>query len=139
MKYKDRIVQAEKGSFCPLLFSTSGGVGPLCDNLHKRLASIIAHKRKEKYHVICFKRTRLRFALLKCVLMGLRGIWGKNTGQNEEQLADISALKIFPALTKTLGVSTIGNLRFYFCYVSKLFNVFYLALNFGIDVVDFKL
>ena len=72
-------------------FSTSGGVGPLCDTLHKRLASIIAHKRKEKYgDVIRFIRTRLRFASLKCVLMGLRGIGGKNTGQNEEQLADIS-------------------------------------------------
>ena len=91
VKYEDRIVQVEKGSFCPLVFSTSGGVGPLCDTLHKRLASIIAHKRKEKYgDVIRFIRTRLRFALLKCVLMGLRGIRGKNTSQNEEQLADIS-------------------------------------------------
>ena len=91
VKYEDRIIQVEKGSFCPLIFSTSGGVGPLCDNLHKRLASIIANKRKERYgDVIRFIRTRLRFLLLKCVLMGLRGIRGKNFGQNEDQLADIS-------------------------------------------------
>ena len=91
VKYEDRIVQVEKGSFCPLVFSTSGGVGPLCDNLHKRLASIIANKRKERYgDVIRYMRIRLRFALLKCVLMGLRGIRGKNSGHREDQLADIS-------------------------------------------------
>ena len=74
--------------FCPLIFSTSGGEGPLCD---KRLASIISNKRKERYgDVICFIRTRLRFALLKCVLMGLKGIRGKNFNQKEDQLADIS-------------------------------------------------
>ena len=83
-KYEDRIIQVEKGCFCPLIFSTSGGVGPLCDNLHKRLASIIANKRKERYgNVIGFIRTRLRFALLKCVLMGLRGIRGKNFDKDE--------------------------------------------------------
>ena len=91
VKYEERITQVEKGSFCPLIFSTSGGVGPLCDNLHKRLASRIAIKRKERYgDVIRCIRTKLRFALLKCVLMGLRGIRGKNFGHNEVQLADVS-------------------------------------------------
>ena len=75
VKYEERIIQIEKGSFCPLIFSTSGGVGPLCDNVHKKLAGRIATKRKESYgDVIRFIRTRLRFALLKCVLMGLRGV-----------------------------------------------------------------
>ena len=60
VKYEDRIVQVEKESFCPLVFSTSDRVGPLCANLHKRLASIIAHKRKAKHgDVIRFIRTRL--------------------------------------------------------------------------------
>ena len=64
----------------------------MCANLHKRLASTIANKRKEGSYgdVIRFLRTRLRFVLLKCVLMGLRGIRGKNFDQNEDQLADIS-------------------------------------------------
>ena len=63
----------------------------MCDNLHKRLASRIAIKRKEKYgDVIRCIRSKLRFALLKCVLMGLRGIRGKSFGRNEVQLADVS-------------------------------------------------
>ena len=91
VKYEERIIQIEKGSFCPLIFSTSGGVGPLCDNVHKKLAGRIATKRKESYgDVIRFIRTRLRFALLKCVLMGLRGVRGKDFGDTEDQLADIS-------------------------------------------------
>ena len=59
-------------------------MGPLCDNVHKKLAGRIAIKRKENYgDVIRFIRTRLRFALLKCVLMGLRGVRGKDFGDTE--------------------------------------------------------
>ena len=86
-----RIIQIEKGSFCPLIFSTSGGVCPLGDNLHKKLAGRIAIKRKENYgDVIRFIRTRLRFALLKCVLMGLRNVRGKDFGETDDELPDVS-------------------------------------------------
>ena len=62
----------------------------MCDNLHKRLASKIAIKRKESYgNVIRFIRTKLRFALLRTVLMCLRGIRGKQY-DHEQSLADIS-------------------------------------------------
>ena len=43
-----------------------------CDNHHKRLASCIAIKRKNRYgDVIRCMRNKLRFALLKCVLMAM--------------------------------------------------------------------
>ena len=75
VKYGEQIIQIERGSFCPLIFSMSVGVGPSCDNLHKKLAGRIVTKRKEIYgDVIRFIRTHLRYALLKCVLMGLRGL-----------------------------------------------------------------
>ena len=91
VKYEERIIQVEKGSFCPLIFSTSGGVGPLCDNLHKRLAGNIAAKRKESYgNVINFIRTKLRFTLLRTVLMSLRGIRGREYSHHEQPLADVS-------------------------------------------------
>ena len=70
VKYEEGIIQIKKGSFCALIVRASGGVGPLCDNLHKKLAGRIAIKRKENYgDVVRFIRTRLRFALLKCVLI----------------------------------------------------------------------
>ena len=63
VKYEERIIQIEKGSFCPLIFSTSGGVGPLCDNVHKKLAGRIAIKRKENYGDVILKISLLTSAL----------------------------------------------------------------------------
>ena len=91
VKYGERLTQVEKGSSCPFIFSTSGGVGTLCGNLHEKLASRIAIKMKERHgHVIRCVRTKFKFALLKFVLMGVRSIQGKNFGHSEVQLADVS-------------------------------------------------
>ena len=67
----------EKGSFVPLVFTTSGGSGPKCTNALKRLAHLIAEKRNERYeHVMGFIRTKLRFSLLKSTLIAIRGVRG---------------------------------------------------------------
>ena len=47
--YNDRILQIEKGSFVPLVYTTSGGMGPQCQKTHKRIAELVAEKRNEKY------------------------------------------------------------------------------------------
>ena len=36
--YGDRVLQVEKGSFVPLVYTTTGGMGPLCERTHKRIA-----------------------------------------------------------------------------------------------------
>ena len=36
--YNDRITHVEKGSFTPLIFSTTGGMGAECTRYHKRVA-----------------------------------------------------------------------------------------------------
>ena len=78
--YNERVIQCEKGTFTPLVFTTSGGMGPECDRLNKRLADLIALKTKEQYsHVVRHIRTRLRFALLKSVLVAVRGVRGKKS------------------------------------------------------------
>ena len=63
-KYNDRIINVEKATFTPLVFTTTGGMGPECEKLNKRLAELIAAKSKENYsHVIRHLRTRqIRFA-----------------------------------------------------------------------------
>ena len=64
------MIQCEKSTITPLVFTTSGGMGPECDHLNKRLADLIALKTKEQYsHVVRHIRTRLRFSLLKSVLV----------------------------------------------------------------------
>ncbi len=75
--YEERVLQAEKGSFVPLVFTTSGGMGPLCSGFVNRISELIALDRNEsvsevKGHI----RTRLRFALLRSTLVSLRGIRG---------------------------------------------------------------
>ena len=61
-KYNDRILQVEKGSFTPLIFSTTGGMGPESTKYHRRIAQLISAKGGENYSdVINHIRTRLRF------------------------------------------------------------------------------
>ena len=77
--YNQRIVQVEKATFTPLVFSTSGGMAPECTKYHKRLAELISTKTKEEYgQVMNHLRTRLRFALLRSTLIALRGERGKS-------------------------------------------------------------
>ena len=72
------MIEAEKGSFTPLVFTTSGGCGPLCKQLIKKLAKSIASAKSEKYEdVIYHLRVRLRFALLKSTLLAVRGQRGE--------------------------------------------------------------
>ena len=76
--YNQRIVQVEKASFTPLVFTTSGGMAPECTRYHKKVAELISKKTKEDYSkVMSHLRTRIRFALLKSTLVAIRGQRGK--------------------------------------------------------------
>ena len=90
--YNDRVLQVEKGSFTPLIFTTTGGMGPESTRFHKRLAVLISAKRGEEYsHVMSHIRTRLRFAILKCTLFAIRGDRGRNRRkQQSDALSEIS-------------------------------------------------
>ena len=37
-KYNRRVIQVEKATFTPLVFTTSGGMAPECMQFHKRVA-----------------------------------------------------------------------------------------------------
>ena len=75
--YNARVINIEKASFVPLLFSTHGGLGPECRTLVKRVATKIANKRGENYSsIINHITTRLRFILLRSVLLMIRGSRG---------------------------------------------------------------
>ena len=88
--YNERIIQVEKGSFTPIVMSTFGGMGLEAERFHKRIAQLIAFKRKDDYpSVINYIRTRLRFCLLKSVLVSLRGVRGKSSA---EKISPISTL-----------------------------------------------
>ena len=72
--YLDRIINVEHGSFSPLIFSTSGGMGPTASVVYRRLASLLSLKRDEHYSkTMLFIRCQLGFALLRSSIRCLRG------------------------------------------------------------------
>ena len=92
--YNDRILHVEKGSFTPLVFTTTGGMGPEATKYHKQVARLISAKRNEEYSdVVNWIRTKVRFALLKSTLIAIRGDRGRK--KRETPIADIS-LNLIP-------------------------------------------
>ena len=65
-------------------------MGPECQRFNRRLAELLAAKRKEPYaHVMDYVRTRLRFSLLRATLHAIRGVRDKEKPA-EECPGDIS-------------------------------------------------
>ena len=72
--YNDRIQQIEHGSFTPLIFACTGGMGRECRKFYARLAEAISNKRKTRY-ACCFTwiKRKLIFSLIKSLSMCIRG------------------------------------------------------------------
>ena len=84
-------MNVEKGTFTPIVMSTTGGAAIEADRFHKRLAVLIAEKRHEKYaDVLNYIRTRLRFCLLRSTLTALRGIRGRQRKEDTTPMSSIS-------------------------------------------------
>ena len=83
-KYNSRVITVEKGTFTPLVYTTFGGCGPQATSYHKRLAELISRKRNEDYHhVINYIRVKVRFAILRSVLIAVRGERGRKTTSSQ--------------------------------------------------------
>ena len=77
-KYNQRVLQVEKGTFTPLLYTTYGGWGPQATRYHKRLAEKITSKTKEKYAAVMnHMRTTVNISILRSVLIAVRGQRGR--------------------------------------------------------------
>ena len=77
-KYNSRVINTERATFVPLVFTTAATAAPECNKFHKRLAQIISCKKEQYSHVINYIRTRLSFAMLKSVLVSIHGVRGKH-------------------------------------------------------------
>ena len=72
--YNERVLQVENGTFSPLVFSSSGGMGRECKIFYQRLSNMIADKRNITESIATnFVRTRISFSLLRSALLCLRG------------------------------------------------------------------
>ena len=89
-------IESEKGTFIPLIFTTSGGTGPECTSFFKRLAEHITDKSNERYaKVISNIRTGLRFSVLRSTLIGIRGERGRYSKKHNINLSEVS-LNLIP-------------------------------------------
>ena len=71
--YSRRVLDIEHGTFTPLVFTTTDGMGKECLMYHSRLAQLIAIKKGEQYaKTISWIRTRTSFALLRSAFICLR-------------------------------------------------------------------
>ena len=87
-EYNQRILQVDKGSFSPLVFSCSGGTAPEAEKVLKHLAQKISLKRQESYsNVISFIRRRIRFDILRTCGFSFRG--ERSTMKPDVALADL--------------------------------------------------
>jgi len=101
-KYNLRVIDIEKSSFNPLVFTTTGRMAPECNRVNKRLAEKIAEKCREPYaSVITYIRTKLRFALLRSTLAAIRGFRGKRSDVHLQDLTDIDFISLIPRPTVT--------------------------------------
>ena len=74
-KYGDRIREVEYHVFTPLVFSTMDGMGKETTVAYKRLAELLAQKRKSEYGIpLAWMRCTLSFALIRSSVMTIRGI-----------------------------------------------------------------
>ena len=65
-EYNDRVINVERATLTPLIFSTTGGWAKEATRFHKQLALLISEKRGEQYNsTMNYIRKRIRFSLLQ--------------------------------------------------------------------------
>ena len=74
LEYGQRIREIDRGSFTPLVLTTTGGMGDEANIFFKRLASLLSDKRGEDYcKVVSWLRCRLSFCILRSTIRCIRG------------------------------------------------------------------
>ena len=78
LEYNERIVNVDRGTFCPLVFTTAGAVSPECAEFLQRLCGMLAHLDRMQYaQIVWYVRCRLSLALLLAAIMCLR--WSRSS------------------------------------------------------------
>ena len=85
-KYASRIIEVEKSTFTPLVFTTTGGMSQECQWYYSRLAELISSKKQEEYATtITWIRTKVSFAILRTALVCLRGTRSRRRKSNVQE------------------------------------------------------
>ena len=77
--YSSRVLEVERGTFTPLVFTTTGGMSDECQRYHSRFAELLAVKKQESYaSIIAWIRARLICHFEVCI-----GLLARLTFQEE--------------------------------------------------------
>ena len=88
--YLSRVLEVERGTFTPLVFTITGGMSDECQCYHSRLAEPLAVKKQENYaSTIAWIRTQVSFAILRSALVCLRGLRSKRSTTPNIQETDL--------------------------------------------------
>ena len=78
-KYEKTVREVEHGSFLPLVFSCTGGMGPLATVVFKQIATLLSEKHGQSYSkTLYWLKCKLNFLLLcSAVVCILSSLWLK--------------------------------------------------------------
>ena len=95
-EYNARILEIEKGSFTPLIYSCFGGAAPEAEKFVKKLAKMLSEKRDVPYsQMVSFIRRKIRFDILRVCTIALRGERGNgNRVEAEHSSQDVELVNL---------------------------------------------
>ena len=97
-EYADRILQVEKGTFTPVVFSCTGGAGPEASRLIKQLALKLSLKKSERYsETVSYLRRRFCFDILRSCVISLRGERSPSKNVEVEAIYDLD-IELYPKM-----------------------------------------
>ena len=69
-QYAERVMEIERGTFTPLVFTTKGGMADECVKCHSRVAKLIANQKGESYSsAIFWIRAKVSFAIVSSAIL----------------------------------------------------------------------
>ena len=96
-QYNERVLQIENGTFTPLVFATNGAMSRECQAFYKRMAEMVAEKRKVHMSVATSViRTKISFSLVRSMLRCIRGSRSRspiNNNLSDFHLADQAQIR----------------------------------------------
>ena len=97
-QYNERVLQIENGTFTPLVFATNGAMSRECQAFYKRMAEMVAEKRKVNMSVATSViRTKISFSLVRSMLRCISGSRSRspitNNNLSDFHLADQAQIR----------------------------------------------
>ena len=86
-QYAARVLEIEKGTFTPIVLTTTGGMGEECLRYHRRLAELLAMKKGDYPKAMNWIRVKISFSLICSALVCTRG--SRSTRRKPYNIMDI--------------------------------------------------